>query len=696
MRNMSINSRLWIILIAFALPFTVMCYQLISKINENIDFTVQQVKGVDYEKNILNLLNEVADYQVAVLRKKAGDADAEKDIKEGEETVDKLFANTAEIDRRLGDDLGFSDAVLAKHGVSGIRLSEHLKKWQDIINSANYDAAAYSSLLDGLSNTVKYIGDTSGMILDPDLDTYYMVDAAMVMPQMLHTLAEIKSKVFEELSSNSNTLSAAGHDRLSIENYVVKNFLLSRTRDAINTSISEDANFYGISPTLKSNLDSAMAKYNDGAAQLDSAMQTLLSGGKMDPVKFVETADIMHDGTAELGDVVLDELKKLFEIRIDSLKQQRLIEVFGFSVPVIFALIMFFLISNSISRPIIRMTESMEQLAAGNLSVDIPAVENKDEIGHMAKAVLVFKNNMMDNARLKAEQEKSKEELEKEKRRMMHKMASDFEQETKGIVNMVAAAATELSQTAEGMATTVSHSASVSSDATTAANSTNSNIQLVATATDELSSSVREISEQIQKTNMLVQQSTDKTEHADNLAMALSASSDRVEEVMAMISNIASQINLLALNATIESARAGEAGKGFAVVASEVKNLASQTGKSIGETQTVIEEMRAASIAIIEALKDIKISVHDISEATTTVASAVEQQSATTNEIASNMQTAAQGAQKVSNNLCEVTSSSNQAGTASEQMLVASVELSKQAEKLNHQVDLFISKIRAA
>jgi methyl-accepting chemotaxis protein len=165
---------------------------------------------------------------------------------------------------------------------------------------------------------------------------------------------------------------------------------------------------------------------------------------------------------------------------------------------------------------------------------------------------------------------------------------------------------------------------------------------------------------------------------------------------MEMISTISGQINLLALNATIESARAGEAGKGFAVVASEVKNLAGQTDKTVAEIQSVVEDMRKASHAIIGALGEIGVSVTSISDATSGVASAVEEQSAVTNEIARNMQTAAQGTQTISDNLNEVRASSTHAGSASEQMLQASQELSRQAEMLNTQVDSFLSRIRAA
>ncbi len=292
--------------------------------------------------------------------------------------------------------------------------------------------------------------------------------------------------------------------------------------------------------------------------------------------------------------------------------------------------------------------------------------------------------------------ELEKKELEQQKKQLQAQMAADFEQSVKSIVNILAAAATELSQTAESMVDSAKDSANKAATASGAAASTTANVQSVAAASEELSATVKEISAQLQKTTHLVSDSREKAKNADGVANVLNEATNKVAAAMDMIANIAGQINLLALNATIESARAGDAGKGFAVVASEVKNLASQADKTSGEIQLIVTEMRQAAQAIIAALTEIGGSVGSISEAASSVASAVEEQSATTGEISRNMQTAAQSTQSIADSLTDVQSSSSHAGAASEQMLMASRELSKQAEELNTQVDNFLRRIRAA
>ena len=294
------------------------------------------------------------------------------------------------------------------------------------------------------------------------------------------------------------------------------------------------------------------------------------------------------------------------------------------------------------------------------------------------------------------EQEVQKVAAENQKRQVMREMADKFEASVKGIVNSVASAATELAQTAEGLVRTMNETSQTVQSAASGAIQTTTNVQSVASAAEEMTASVKEISSQLQHSNHMVQDSVKRAESADSQAASLGTAASKVKEVIGLIANIAGQINLLALNATIESARAGDAGKGFAVVASEVKNLASQTDKSVQEIEFVIQEMDIASGGIITSLKEIRESIQNISHSSGTIAAAVEEQSATTNDIARNMQSAANGTLTVSDNLNDISKSASHAESSSSQVLMASQELSRQAEQLNKEVETFLHTIRNA
>ncbi|MEQ1789515.1 MAG: methyl-accepting chemotaxis protein [Rickettsiales bacterium] len=412
----------------------------------------------------------------------------------------------------------------------------------------------------------------------------------------------------------------------------------------------------------------------------------------------VSEISVLMPKTADLFYVAVDTNNKLVNLQLnvakeayESAKKEHEIALVVDITLILAGLISSFMSVRSLRRFIKAKIEYVDtkisSISNGNYKTDI--VVPNDETANVVISLQAMQAKL-------SYAEYEKKEVETDKHNMQEKLANDFEQSVKGIVNIVASAATELSQTAQSMVGIISESAHKATDATSAASVTMSNVQTVASAAEELSASVKEISNQFHKTTQLVAQSGERTANADALANALTLSSDKVSTAMEMISDISGQINLLALNATIESARAGEAGKGFAVVASEVKNLAGQTDKSVVEIKGVVDEMREASKAIISALSEIKTSVGSISEASSSVASAVEEQSATTNEIAKSMQTAATGTQTISSNLTDVSASANQAGAAAEQMLAASQELSKQAESLNTQVDAFLAKIRSA
>ena len=356
----------------------------------------------------------------------------------------------------------------------------------------------------------------------------------------------------------------------------------------------------------------------------------------------------------------------------------------------------FYVVLFKVTRPISDMTHVMNELADGNTDVEIPAVGRADEVGEMADSVQVFKDNAIEQKELRAKQQETEERAEKEKKEAMQNLADSFEKRVHSIITLVTSSVTQLEQTAKTMTQLVQESSEKVEDATNRAGQTSSNVDSVASAAGEMTLTVKEISSQIHRSNELVNASVKNVENADTHAQALSEASVKVREVVQLIADIAGQINLLALNATIESARAGDAGKGFAVVASEVKNLASQTDKSIQEIETVISEMNHVSGDIVGALSTIKQSVEDIASSSSGIASAVEEQSATTNEISSNMQSAARGTQMISQSLEEVTTSSGQSKSASEQVLQAAEQLSEQSESLDSEVHAFLSEIRAA
>ena len=346
-------------------------------------------------------------------------------------------------------------------------------------------------------------------------------------------------------------------------------------------------------------------------------------------------------------------------------------------------------------RPLGAMTAAMGKLAEGDTTVEVPARGQQDEIGEMAAAVQVFKDNAIERVRLEAAQQE--EQAAKERRaEAVDALVRNFDADISAILRTVAAAATELDSTAQGMSATAEESAQKATNVAAASEQASSNVQTVASASEELSASIQEIAQQVQRSQQIAQKASSEAKRTDGTVKGLVAAAQKIGEVVELINSIASQTNLLALNATIEAARAGEAGKGFAVVASEVKSLATQTGKATDEIAQQIQAVQGISNDAATAIGEIAKIIEQVEEIATTIASAVEEQGAATGEIARNVQQAAAGTTEVSSNIVDVTQAAGQTGAAATQVLGAASELSQQSEMLKTKVETFLAEIRAA
>ncbi|MEQ8354853.1 MAG: methyl-accepting chemotaxis protein [Kiloniellaceae bacterium] len=347
-----------------------------------------------------------------------------------------------------------------------------------------------------------------------------------------------------------------------------------------------------------------------------------------------------------------------------------------------------------VAGPLATVVTALNRLAEGDTSVSVE-VRSKDEIGQVAEAFNVFKGKTQELKRLEEERAQEEARREDEKRQQMLQLADSFENSVGGIIGTVSAAATELQQTAQSLASSAEETSSQSTAVAAASEEASSNVQTVASAAEELTASITEISRQITESNKIATQAATDADSANDSVKGLAAAAQKIGDVISLIQDIAEQTNLLALNATIEAARAGEAGKGFAVVASEVKSLANQTAKATEEISAQVEGMQSATRGTVESIEGITQVIKQISENAVAVASAVEQQNAATREISNNVQQASQGTMEVSTNITGVQQASEQTSAASSQVLSAAGDLSKQSETLSGEVDKFLAGMRA-
>lgn len=359
------------------------------------------------------------------------------------------------------------------------------------------------------------------------------------------------------------------------------------------------------------------------------------------------------------------------------------------------AIFLGWLLVKSLSPPVKDITSVMKQLTNGNLNVEIAGSDRRDELGEMAAAVRVFKDNMIETERLRAEQQRE-QQRQLERAAKINASVSAFDKRIGEVVQVVASAASELQSTAQAMSGAAEETSSQSMAVAAASEQTSQNVQTVAVATEELTASIREIERQTAESSRLASGAVARANLTGEQINHLMAAYSKIEGVIDIINGIAAQTTLLALNATMEAARAGEAGRGFAVVASEVKSLASQTAKSTEDISAAIREIRTAVNEADASIAEISVSIGHVSEAGNGIAAAVQQQGSATREISRNVEEAARGTQGVSSNISAVTEAASHTGVAASQVLAAAGELARNGEVLRGQVASFLSEVRAA
>jgi HAMP domain-containing protein len=389
-RNLNIGSKLILLGLIFSIPVAVLLFLLIKEQNIAIDFGQKERIGVEYIKPIRHLIQDIQKHQVAFL---AGSAETSA----LENQIEQDIRSAQEVDSRYGKDLKTT------HGLSGL-----VEKWSttkslilrsssnakpENINSA-YDDIIGKSILP----LIIQAGDTSNLILDPDLDSYYAMDNVVLnLPALGQLIAQTNAHVADLITTRENMES-----KKQLISFLLARIepTVERLNTGLQTAITQNPSLRGkLSLPLRTHLDAVKA-FDDTIrrqvldagpsefAKLD--LKSMSSNG----LKTLESNYAMYDVTIE----VLDDL---LATRIGGFNQRRGASLGAVGISVVFAALFVFSIGRSISKPIAELKEVMERISKGDSSAQAD-FDRRDEIGQLAGAINRLQKSLQGGGKMKA------------------------------------------------------------------------------------------------------------------------------------------------------------------------------------------------------------------------------------------------------------------------------------------------------
>lgn len=632
LQNMTLFWKLVMLSSLFAIPIGLLAQLFISQSLKDIHFAVRERAGVETLRSVWPTFLAVA----------APGHPSAAVVDEGRRRLADVAA-----DPFLADAAGAADAALS-----------------------GTDSLAAVAALRAL---VAKISDGSLLTLDPDLDSYYVMDSVVFkLPEIVEATADLAAGGRAE-----------GADPAVARAVAVRR--LSSAADALGASVAAamDGNPDG-------SLEAAMSA---PVADLVAAAKAFAVAGEDAAAPTRATLDRAVDG---FWTVATHELSRLLEARTAGFQSNlwSQLAIAGSVTLVILALVA--LATRDISRSIDRIVRRMTSLAEGDVEAEVPFTDRRNELGRIAGSVTVFRDALIRIERLRHDRENEDRRAAELRRADVLRLAAAFEASVGGIARTVGSAAMQLEASAQALTEASSSSSRQSSNVASATEQAANRMTAVAAATGELSHSVDEIVRQTRDQADLAIRAADQSTTTAAKVAELVALAETVSGIVDAINEIAEQTNLLALNATIEASRAGEAGQGFSVVAGEVKLLAEQTSRATERIAGQVSAIRARTDEVSAAIGGIRGTIDAVNEIAGAIAVSVAQQGEAAQEIARNVQSATNETSTVSRDVGRISRSSSDGVSAAGEVLNAARDLARQAETLNTEVFHFLETVRAA
>jgi methyl-accepting chemotaxis protein len=635
--NINIGRKIALLAAAFVLPISVLVYEVISNINDSIRTAQYELMGDAYQRPLEGLLREIQNHQMELEGCSRG-GDCASRLSALNDSIGKELAALEDVNKLYGTDLQFTPEGLAQRRRSSATVDNLQKNWRDLqaLVARNGSApvtpeieAGYGAVVDIVKTMTAHMGDTSGLILDPDLDTYYLMSDTLVnLPLNQDRLARVIGLGREALAKGAP--SEKQRTALAVDAAMMKQDDLDVIASNLQTALNEDQNFNGVSKSFQANLPPAFRQYADAQTRfIDLTNQVAGSASPhVSAEAFIAAGRAARDANFRMWDAAIPEEDTLLRMRIDAFAHRRWMALLYSGLALLVACFVAWRLAMNITRPLARLREHAMVVAGGNLSLQPLAVESRDEIAELATAL----NGMTATFR---------------------HLLSDISAGVETLGNSISRLSVVSTDTASGVLSMSEQAHSVAAAAEEASTNTHSivsgmelcsnNLSSVASATEQMSATVGDIAANTARANAISERSAAQALSITSMMQKLGEAAEQIGQVTETITNISAQTNLLALNATIEAARAGSAGKGFAVVANEIKELAKQTAEATEDIKRKIGGIQGSTGSAIAEIEQITTVIRDVGAIVGNIAAAIEEQATVTKDVAGNLAQASVG-----------------------------------------------------
>lgn len=732
LKKLKVTHKLVLMVCGVALPLVAVTFiATVTGVNKDINFTLQEKKGNAFQKPLEALLDAVPQHQWFASAVARGDQAAKTLMLEKEVQIDQIFADLETANSKHGEDLQFTDSGLSKRKRDGLDPRTIKANWQKLKATAvtsGDSVEQHKQLVTAIRGMISHAGDTSNLILDPDLDSYYLMDVTLLgLPQTQERLAAIITYGNEVLRKEKNSITAKELAQFAALAALLKEGDVDRINASVQAALNEDAASHGLSPTLQKNLASPLQAYNTTCQEFLTLLNTAASTpGSVGADAFVTAGQNARAAAYKLWQASVDELDWLLSKRASSLRLTRWLMLLGVITALGVSFAVAFFVARDIVRPLNGLTQATLRIARGDANVRAP-VFNDDEIGDLANSF-----NTMWNTRYKAQGA-----IEAENKRLQANIqellvvvsdASDGKlgvraRVSEGVLGNVCDALNLMLENVGGI---IANAKSASDQVAAASSGISAVTQDLEKGEQKQTQEILNTSEGVRDLNGKAQKVLENcqaaTKAAENGRKAAEQGAKAVREVIKgmekirentqanakkikrlgdrsmeisgivkVIGDISAKTDMLALNASIEAARAGEQGRGFTVVAEQVRSLADrtktltnqieklvsdiqkETGEAVAQMETQTQEVEAGSRAAQSAggtLENIVNVSSESSELVSQINQSASQQASRTKEMLATVET-------INQVVTEAAAKVRETRSTSEQLLALSAELNK-------------------